>query len=178
MTRSRYKVYEAEYPYFMTCTVVGWVSVFTRPEMFQVIYDSWKWFHDQQRLKFLAYVIMENHLHFIASGEQLAKDVGIFKSYTARKIIDWLKQRHVKTLLQHFEWEKAAHKTDREYQVWQEGSHPQQIQSDEMMWQKIEYIHNNPVLRSYVDDPLHWRHSSARNYGEGAGVFPVCTDWR
>ena len=178
MTRTRYKIYETEYPYFMTCTIVGWVSVFTRPEMFQVIYDSWKWFHDRQRLKLLAYVIMENHLHFIASGEQLAKDVGMFKSFTARRIIDWLKQRHVKTLLRHFKWEKAAHKRDREYQVWQEGSHPQQIQSDEMMWQKIEYIHDNPVARSYVDDPLHWRHSSARNYAGKAGVFPVSTDWR
>ena len=68
MTRTRYRVYETEYPYFMTCTIVGWVSVFTRPEMFQIVYDSWKWFHDQQRLKLFAYVIMENHLHFVASG--------------------------------------------------------------------------------------------------------------
>ena len=47
-----------------------------------------------------------------------------------------------------------------------------------MMWQKIEYSHNNPVARGYVDDPLHWRHSSARNYAGQAGLFPVCTDWR
>ncbi len=121
---------------------------------------------------------MENHLHFVASGGDLAKDVGMFKSYTARKIIDWLEERHIKTLLHHFKWEKAAHKKDREYQVWQEGSHPQQIQNDEMMWQKIEYIHNNPVARSYVDDPLHWRHSSARSYAGQEGTFPVLTDWR
>ena len=178
MTRTRYRIYETEYPYFKTCTIVGWIPVFTRPEMFQIIYDSWKWFHDQQRLKILAYVILENHLHFIASGEQLAKDVGMFKSYTARSIIDWLEQRHVKTLLRHFKWEKAAHKMDREYQVWQEGSHPQRIHSDEMMWQKIEYTHNNPLVRSYVSDPLHWRHSSARNYAGQAGLFPVFTDWR
>lgn len=178
MTRTRYRIYETDYPHFMTCTIVGWLSVFTRPEMFQIIYDSWKWFHDQQRLKIFAYVILENHLHFIASGQQLAKDVGMFKSYTARRIIDWLEERHVKTLLRQFKWEKAAHKRDREYQVWQEGSHPQQIQSNEMMWQKIEYMHDNRVERSYVDDPLDWRHSSARNYAGQAGLFPVFTDWR
>ena len=33
---------------------------------------------------------------------------------------------------------------------------------DTMMRQKLEYIHWNPVKRGYVDDPVHWRHSSAR----------------
>ena len=27
-----------------------------------------------------------------------------------------------------------------------------------MMWQKLEYIHNNPVVRGFVDDPTHWRY--------------------
>ncbi len=146
--------------------------------MFQIVYDSWNWFHERERLKVLAYIILENHLHLIASGNELSKDIGGFKSYTAREIINWLESRNVKKLLHQFKWEKAAHKTDRTYQVWQEGSHPQQIQSDEMMWQKIEYIHNNPVVRSFVDDPLHWRHSSARNYAGQTGLFPVYTNWR
>jgi putative transposase len=72
---------------------------------------------------------------------------------------------------------KARHKTDREYQVWQEGSHPKQIQDDEMLLQKMEYMHFNPVKRGYVDDPVHWRHSSARNYAGLAGLFQVVTQW-
>ena len=40
-----------------------------------------------------------------------------------------------------------------------------------MMWQKIEYIHNNPVLRGFVDDPLHWRWSSARDYARQLGLI-------
>jgi hypothetical protein len=31
MSRSRYRIFESEYPYFMTCTIVGWAPVFTRP---------------------------------------------------------------------------------------------------------------------------------------------------
>ena len=178
MTRDRYRVYEADHPYFLTCTIVGWLPVFTRPERFQIVYDSWSWFYRQQRLKVFAYVILENHLHLIASGRQLAKEIGMFKSYTARQIIDFLRAAGVRTLLSQFKWEKAAHKTDRVYQVWQEGSHPEEIQSEGMMWEKIEYIHDNPVARGYVDDPLDWRHSSARNYAGQPGLFPVCTDWR
>jgi hypothetical protein len=33
-----------------------------------------------------------------------------------------------------------------------------------MFRQKLDYIHNNPVRRGYVDDPSHWRYSSYRNY--------------
>jgi hypothetical protein len=47
-----------------------------------------------------------------------------------------------------------------------------------MMWQKLEYTHNNPLRRGYVDDMLHWRYSSARNYAGQAGLLPVRTDWR
>ena len=58
-----------------------------------------------------------------------------------------------------------------------EGVHPECIQGDEMMRQKIAYIHNNPVTRGYVDEPEHWRYSSARNYAGIEGLFDVCTEW-
>lgn len=178
MPRSRYRIYDNAYPHFLTCTIVGWLPVFTRAEMFQIVYDSWTWLAANRDFKVFAYVILENHLHLVAASPQLAKDVASFKSYTARSIVDWLTERQVKTLLRQFKREKAAHKTDREHQVWHEGSHPQQIDGEPMMWQKIEYIHNNPVVRTFVDDPLHWRHSSARNYAGQPGLFPVDLGWR
>ena len=72
---------------------------------------------------------------------------------------------------------KLRHKTKSLHQIWEEGSHPQQIQNEEMMRQKLEYIHNNPVERGYVDEPTHWRYSCARNYAGLPGLFPVKTDW-
>jgi hypothetical protein len=51
------------------------------------------------------------------------------------------------------------------------------IISREMMVQKIEYIHANPVKRGYVDTPEHWRYSSARNYLGGIGLLDVCMEW-
>jgi len=46
-----------------------------------------------------------------------------------------------------------------------------------MMLQKLEYIHNNPVARGYVDDPVHWRYSSARNYARQEGLIELVTQW-
>lgn len=88
-----------------------------------------------------------------------------------------LKRRNASSLLDQLHFFKDRHKTDRDFQLWQEGSHPQQITSDEMMRQKIEYIHCNPVKRGYVDDPVHWRYSSARNYAGLPGLIDVATDW-
>ena len=47
------------------------------------------------------------------------------------------------------------------YQFWQEGVHPELIQGEVMMRQKIDYIHQNPVKRGYVDEAEQWRYSSA-----------------
>ena len=59
---------------------------------------------------------------------------------------------------------KKRYKENSQFQIWQEGAHPQIIRDDDTLNQKIEYIHNNPVRRGYVDAPEHWRYSSARNY--------------
>ena len=177
MTRSRYRPGEIDCPYFLTCTVVGWLPIFTGPETVQVLYDCWLFLQNNHRLTIYGYVILENHLHLIASSPDISKEIGDFKSFTAQRIIGYLESRKVKTVLKWLRFLKARHKDDREYQVWQEGSHPQQIQDEEMMRQKLEYLHLNPVKRGYVDDPTHWRRSSARNYAGLPGPFPVKTDW-
>lgn len=129
------------------------------------------------RLEIYAYVIMENHLYLMASSPDLIKEVGDFKSFTARQIIDYLETKRARNVLEQLAFFKASHKCDRTYQVWQEGSHPELIQNDEMMRQKIAYIHNNPVERGYVDEQTHWRYSSARNYARQSGLLDVMTEW-
>jgi putative transposase len=177
MGRSRYKFGEAESPHFLTCTVIGWLPVFTRPETVQILFDSWQFLQDQNRMVLLGYVVLENHIHFIASAENLAKEVGDFKSYTARRIIDYLTERHMRTLLDGLEYHKVRHKSDRQFQLWQEGSHAQIIETEAIMRQKLEYIHDNPVKRGYVSDPTHWRYSSARTYAKIESLVSVTTDW-
>ena len=116
---------------------------------------------------------MENHLHLIGTAENLSKEIRTFKSFTARSIIDQLKLNQSHYLLTQLKFAKLPHKTDQEYQLWQEGFHPEAILSEEMLFQKIDYIHNNPVKRGYIDDPVHWRYSSYRNYQDLPGLIPV-----
>jgi REP element-mobilizing transposase RayT len=177
MTRTRYRIFETEYPYFMTCTVVGWLAVFTRPEAVDNVFNSWRHLRRERDFKLFGYVILENHLDLIASAPDLSAAMQSFKSYTARQILDLLERASAQVLLRQLRPLELRHKTESEYQLWQEGNQPKQIQSDDMMWQKLEYIHENPVKRGYVDDPVHWRYSSARNYAGQTGLIEVITDW-
>ena len=71
-----------------------------------------------------------------------------------------------------YHYEKA-HKKDVTYQLWQEGMQPKLIIDDQMMYDRINYIHNNPLKRGYVDEPKHWRYSSSRNYEDIDGLLEV-----
>ena len=177
MGRSRYRIFETHYPYFLTSTIVGWLPVFTRPWCVQILFESWKFLQDHLRLSLLGYVVMENHIHWIALGDDLPKEVGDFKSFTARKIIDGLRERGETRFLDQLRREMVEHKTDRDFQLWQEGSHPEQLSTDAMVRQKLEYAHNNPVERGYVDEPQQWRYSSARNYWQLSSLVAVQTTW-
>ena len=176
MGRSRYKITDVTQPHFITCTVLHWIPVFTRPETVTIILDSLR--HLQKgSLILYAYVILENHLHIVAQSEQLDKKIARFKFYTASQILLYLKQNNVKSILDQLAFYKKAHKSDRDYQFWQEGIHPELIQTNEMMQQKINYVHNNPVKRGYVDEAEHWRYSSARVYSGESGLLEITKNW-
>ncbi len=173
MGRSRYTITEPGKPHFMTCTVLEWLPVFTRPETVKIVLDCWRYQREYEDLRLYGYVILENHLHFIAQAKDLNKCVNSFKAYTARQIIDHLQAQHVERLLTHLRFFKRAHKTDREYQFWQEGIHAELVFSETMMREKLDYIHANPVKRGYVNLAEHWRYSSAANYAGLAGLIEV-----
>ncbi len=135
--------------------------------------DCWHYQRKHTGLKLYGYVVLENHLHFVAQAENLNKCVSSFKSFTARQIIDYLQAQHVEQILTRLRFSKRAHKVDREYQFWQEGTHAELVYSEAMMREKLDYIHANPVKRGYVNLPEHWRYSSAANYAGLADLIDV-----
>jgi len=177
MGRTRYKIYEPEKPYFITFTILNWLPVFTRKESVEVLINSLKYLKESDELKLYAYVILENHLHLVLKSKDLVLTVQKFKSYTAKEIINLLKKSGASTLLEQFALNKKNHKKESKYQIWEEGYAPKLIQGEEMMRNKIEYIHNNPVKRGFVDEPWYWRYSSARNYRGMDGLIDVEMDW-
>ena len=176
MGRDRYRILNAAAPHFLTCTVLEWLPLFAQPANVQILLDSLKYLQGEGRLTLYGYVILENHCHLLAAAPDIGKTMASFKSFTAGQIVKRLTERH-SPVLDLLAFHKARHKVDREHQVWQEGSHPELIEGEAMMSSKLEYIHRNPVARGYVDDPVHWRYSSARNYAGQEGLIEVVTQW-
>jgi hypothetical protein len=65
MSRSRYRFGEDHHPHFMTATVVAWLPVFSQPSFAEIVLNSWRFLQSERDIDILAFVIMENHLHWI-----------------------------------------------------------------------------------------------------------------
>jgi putative transposase len=172
MTRTRYQILPNDQnPYFVTSTTLNWFPLFSNPNIANIIIHSLKFLMKNNRIVIYAYVLMENHIHLVAMAEDLSKELANFKSFTARRMIDFFQEQQQQFILEQLAVYKDNPGNGRKYKVWQEGFGPKRISDRKMMEQKIEYIHHNPVRCGYVDEPEHWRYSSARNYAGIPGLI-------
>jgi len=109
MGRSRYKITEPQQPHFVTLTVLHWIPVFTRPETVGILLDALR-FLSKDGLKVYAWVVLENHCHFVLQSSALDQDIARLKSWTAKTMIQYLAEHKVKTILDQLAFYKKAHK--------------------------------------------------------------------
>ena len=76
-------------------------------------------------------------------------------------------------MLKLFEDEAEKSIKHKNYKFWQVGNHAIEIYSPKFTWEKINYIHNNPVKAVFVDKGYQWKYSSASNYQEMESVLEV-----
>ena len=171
--RSNYKIYHNECIHFITSTIIEWIPVFTSQKYFDILIASMSYCREEKNLSIFAYVILDDHFHAVCQAPELSKTIQSLKRHTAKCILDQLEKDHRKWMLNLFAYYKKMHKTSSEHQVWQDGFHPQEIMNEEMLVNKIEYIHYNPVRRGLVKKPKHWIFSSAADYGDGHGVLEI-----
>ena len=162
--KSRYKIIDEENLYFITSTILKWIPVFTSEKYFNILLESFRYSQKEKDLKIYSYSILDNQFHAIVSGKDLKQTIASIKSFTARTIIDQLKADQKDWLLNQLNYYKLKHKVRSDYQLWQEGFHPQIIYSEIVFRQKVDYIHYNPVRRGLVTEPQNWRYSSAASY--------------
>jgi hypothetical protein len=85
MGRSRYTITETEKPHFLTCTIVEWLPLFTRPALVDIVLNTWRFQQANQGLQLYGYVVLENHLHYLAQSPDIAKSEAGIKFYIAQK---------------------------------------------------------------------------------------------
>ena len=176
--RSRYQILEPDHAHFVTATVIEWLPIFNTAACCDVIVRSFEYCRAHKGLRIHAWVILDNHLHAIVSGPELANTLRDLKRFTARALLEQIRSEGRAWLLNQLAYYCAAHKTASEHQVWQEGVHPQAILSDAIMEQKLDYLHNNPVKRGWVAAPEDWRYSSAHEWKKGDVAVMKSDAWR
>ena len=80
-----------------------------------------------------------------------------FKRHTSKAILEYYKTTKKDWVLNQFHFYKKRNKIESDYQVWQEGFHPQLMSSIDMIDQKMQYIHLNPVRKGFVNNPEDWK---------------------
>ena len=176
---NRYRVFEDQnYAYFITCTVVSWLPIFTRRGYCQIILDSLAYLRVAKRTQLNAFVIMPTHLHAILWPEEkvnLSDVLRDFKRYTSRSISKEASRLGDQEFLDQFATARQQGRAQdiSQYQVWQEGSHPEAIFGFDFARQKMDYIHDNPVRAGLAETVLDWPYSSARAYYLGDETYPL-----
>lgn len=167
---TKYKVKDNDKAHFVTVTVVEWIDVFTRLNHKTTLINSLKYCQHQKGLEIYAFVLMPSHLHMLCrakEGYELSSIIRDFKKFTSKKIIQNIQQEPESRrgwMLDLFAKACGHLKREQEFKVWQDGYHGEEISTNKFIYQKLNYIHNNPVKDKIVEKPEDYLFSSARNY--------------
>jgi REP element-mobilizing transposase RayT len=164
---SRWKIYSGVNLYIITTTIVEWQDVFVSIPMFEALVDSLKYCSTHKGLHLHGYVIMPNHAHYIISSEpseRISEIMRDFNRFTSQQLTALLDEGQKINILKVFQKAAEEEKRGNRYKVWQEGFHPIAIDTIDLYQQKLDYLHDNPVRKGFVERAEHWKYSSARNY--------------
>lgn len=166
----QYKFHDKEGVYFTTSTVIDWIDIFTRIDYKTVIIDSLKYNQQQKGLVIHSWCLMTNHLHMIVSAKEgfsLSAIMRDFKKFTSKEIIRTIvdiQESRKDWMLKRFEYAAKYSKRIKNYKFWQDGNHPIELYTSKLIEQKLDYIHNNPVVVGIVEKSEEYLYSSARDY--------------
>ena len=137
---------------------------------------------DKRMASRLGYTIMPNHMHgviaFSNCGKKINTIVGNGKRFMAYEIVNRLKEMNVVNVLERLT--NAVDECDRlrgkHHEVWEDSFDWKECYNEEIILQKLDYIHNNPCKgkNPLAKDPCDFAHSSAKFYLTGEqGIYPV-----
>jgi len=141
----------------------------------KAIIDSLRYCIHNKGLNVYAYCLMTNHLHLEVhcnEPNELKDVIRDFKRHTVKQLLFQIqnepesRREWVLELLQ-----RNVSTENRKFKFWKSGNHAIELYNEKFVWEKINYIHNNPVEENFVLKPEHWIYSSASNYHEGVGIL-------
>jgi putative transposase len=155
-------VYSKDHPEFLTVTCLEWKYLLAEDRFKDIIIESLTYLTKAKRINVYGFVIMSNHFHLIwqMMGEHKREDVQRdFLKYTGQRILKKLQGSQPKLAA-----ELVVNAKDRKHQVWERNSLGIPLWTPEVFFQKLDYIHNNPVKAGLCKFKEDYKYSSARFY--------------
>lgn len=157
--------------YFYTSTIYQWRPLISEYNFYDCITSSLSFLHKKKLIRVYGFVIMPNHIHLVwqmlkMNGKE--SPAASFKKFTAHEFEKHLVNNNPADL-QHYSVDWRS----RKYNFWQPEPHWFLLTKPSTSWQKINYMHRNPMQQkwSIVDDPVKYRYSSAGFYETGVKDF-------
>jgi putative transposase len=123
---------------------------------------------------------MTNHVHLIISSngsQPLEATIRDLKKFSSRQIIQAIEQNSQESRQKWMLWifrSAAEHNPNNtRYEFWVQNSHPIELSYTEMISQKLNYIHTNPVEAVIVAKPEEYLYSSAGDYAGLKGMLHI-----
>lgn len=163
--------------YFISYAIIRWIDLFIRDEYRSILLDSWKYCIANKGLEVYGWCIMTSHVHMIiGSGKTPMRDiVRDMKRHTSEKLRLAIRshtgESRKEWMVAMMEAEGRNNSNNISFQLWQQHNHPVELLDHRMAWQKLNYIHDNPVKAGFVDKAGEYVYSSARDYFTGKSRF-------
>ena len=161
--------------YFWTATIHNWIPILESDVRKDMIIHSLIWLKERELAEIYGYVIMPNHLHLIWKVNQKERKEtvqGTFLKHTAH----WLKKDLMvkePALLPFF----GVMAPNKQYEFWQRDSLAIKLFTRKVAYQKLHYIHQNPVVKKWnlAPDFVQYKYSSAGFYENGVDPWGLVT---
>jgi putative transposase len=161
--------------YFWTATINKWQHLLESDAFKGIAISSLEYLSNAGKIDVFAFVIMPNHIHLIwrinvDNGKESAQ--GSFLKYTAHEFKKILPQDELKNY--------AVEASNKRYEFWQRDPLAIQLYLKAVAYQKLDYIHSNPVSGKWhlAKDSCAYKFSTARFYELGEKDFPFVKDLR
>ncbi|MDW3196869.1 MAG: transposase [Cytophagales bacterium] len=177
---SKHKIVDHQALHFITFATIQWIDALSRPSYKHIVVESLRYCQQEKGLILYAFVIMSNHVHLIASaaeGKSLSDILRDLKKYTSKQLLKELRENPQESRKSWMMWlfrsAGDSNSNNQDYQFWQQDNHPIELSTNDMMDQRLDYIHMNPVKEELVREPEHYPFSSAIDYAGGRGLLDL-----
>jgi putative transposase len=142
--------------YFVTTNTHQRKKIFINEAFCDVIIEAFEFNRKKRDMRLLGYSILPDHLHaiiFTGVKANISQVMQSIKGFTSRTINQMM---------------------GKGGRLWQTDFYPVIVDDEKMFYQKLDYIHRNPIKHGHAQYPDEWKYSSYRSiYLEDYSVIKV-----